>query len=150
MGRGKNAIDTRHSLQYRLCQWQRLINLSLSHTDEKKMLLFLATVLLWCMGLRKNSIGLDPHRKKKLATLLLWCKGFRKNSIRLDPHRNLFSSLATVSLWYMEKNYGDLEKNQSKLDTHRKKCLISGYNITIVYWTVHRKKVLLFMATLLL
>ena len=73
---------------------------------------FLTTVLLGCMGLGRNSIRLDPHRKKNLATVLLWYIGLRKNSIgtQSPPKKKIiFLFLATLLLWCI----GPRKKNQS-------------------------------------
>ena len=43
--------------------WKNSMN-TLSST--KKIFSFLATVLLWCIGLRKNSIGIRPSPGKKI------------------------------------------------------------------------------------
>ena len=45
------------------------------------------------MALRKNSIKFDPHRKKKhflKLNLLLWCMGLEKTQLALNPYQNIY------------------------------------------------------------
>ena len=86
------------------------------------------------MGLGKNSIKLDPHRKKNLATVATTLKKI-KNFIALGLHRKKYIYFCFRLQYY----YGtsDLGKTQLALNPHRKKnhIFVSGYTITMMHRT---------------
>ena len=85
---------------------------------------FFLAVVLWCMGLRKTSIGTRPPPKKKLflATVLLWC-------IEHKEIINRYSTLAKKKILFKllhKHDAGDLEKfNRYLLDPHQKKMFLA-------------------------
>ena len=83
-------IYFRFWLQYLLLWYIALetIQLALDHLHQKKIFSFLAKVVLWCIWLGKNVIGLDSYQKKYifvLTTILLWCMGLIYFSIDTWP-----------------------------------------------------------------
>jgi len=101
-----------------------------TRSPPKKYYLWEQYLLLGCMGLGKNSIRLDSHRKKYFRLWLrYYCSAwaFEKIELEFDPPREKFSFLA------------------------------SGYNTTMVhgtyksfnwYLSLAGKQILLFLATL--
>ena len=93
--------------------------------------LFLTIILLWCMGLWKNSITLNPRRKKNLVIVLLWYMGLEKTQSAFDPHWKKNWFLATILLWCM-----GLRKKLIPLGPRLKKYIfISDYSTTVVHMT---------------
>ena len=100
MGLEKNSIGTRLS-------------------PKKKLFLFLATIPLWCVGIRKKLFDSTPYRNIFfLTTVLLCCMRLRKDSIGNHPPLK-----KKYFCFWLQYDYGawNLENIQSAIDTGSKK-----------------------------
>ena len=140
----KNSFETRSPpkkkkigfwLRYYYGTWKwKIFNQTRPLPEEKKIL---ATVLLWYVGLGKNSFVFDPHRKiyifSFLTTLLLWCTGLQKNvfitlaHLKEKKNKQIVSSCSTRRARNLGKIFIGTLPSLEKI--------VCGYNTDILHRT---------------
>ena len=93
-------------------------------TEHKYIFLFLATVLLWCMGLEKNRSHWSITVKNVflfLTTVILWCTGLTIFLFDTRAENCFGSSYSTRRAWILGKNF------IGTLPPPKKNCLYIQY-----------------------